>query len=38
MLRAWFAYVIVVWTDDAASTRAARQELGATFPFPCEKS
>ena len=29
--------LVVVWVDDPASTRAARQELGATFPFLCDR-
>ena len=32
-----YCQLVVVWTDDAASTRAARQELGATFPFLCDQ-
>jgi peroxiredoxin len=28
---------VVVWTDNPASTRAAREELGATFPFLCDQ-
>jgi peroxiredoxin len=27
---------VVVRTDDPASTRAARQKLGASFPFLCD--
>ena len=28
-----YCRLVVVWVDDPASTRAARQELRATFPF-----
>ena len=31
-----YCQLVVVWTDNPASTRAARQELGATFPFLCD--
>ena len=31
-----YCQLVVVWTNDAASTRAARKELGATFPFLCD--
>ena len=31
-----YCRLVVVWTDDPASTRAARQKLGATFPFLCD--
>ena len=31
-----YCRLVVVWTDDPASTRAARQRLGATFPFLCD--
>ena len=31
-----YCKLMVVWTDDPASTRAARQNLGATFPFLCD--
>ena len=31
-----YCQLVVVWTDDAASTRAARQELGAAFTFLCD--
>ena len=31
-----YCRVVVVWTDDPASTRATRQKLGATFPFLCD--
>ncbi len=31
-----YCKLLVVWTDDPASTRRARQELGATFPFLCD--
>lgn len=31
-----YCKLLVVWTDDPASTRTARQELGATFPFLCD--
>ncbi len=31
-----YCRLAVVWTDDPASTRAARGELGATFPFLCD--
>ena len=32
-----YCRLVVVWTDDPASTRAARQELAATFPFLCDQ-
>ena len=31
-----YCKLVVVWTDDPASTRATRQKLGATFPFLCD--
>ena len=31
-----YCKLVVVWTDNPASTRAARQELGAAFPFLCD--
>ena len=31
-----YCRLVVVWTDDPPSTRAARQKLGATFPFLCD--
>ena len=31
-----YCQLAVVWTDNPASTRTARQELGATFPFLCD--
>ena len=31
-----YCQLVVVWVDDPASTRAARQELGASFPFLCD--
>ncbi|MBW3540341.1 MAG: redoxin domain-containing protein [Planctomycetes bacterium] len=31
-----YCRLVVVWTDDPASTRAARQEWGAHFPFLCD--
>ena len=31
-----YCKLVVVWTDNPASTRAARQELGAPFPFLCD--
>lgn len=31
-----YCQLVVVWTDDTASTRAARKELGAKFPFLCD--
>ena len=31
-----YCQLVVVWVDDPASTRAARQALGATFPFLCD--
>jgi peroxiredoxin len=31
-----YCQLVVVWTDSPASTRAAQQELGATFPFLCD--
>jgi peroxiredoxin len=31
-----YCRLVVVWVDDPAATRAARQELGATFPFLCD--
>ena len=31
-----YCQLVVVWVDDPTSTRAARQELGATFPFLCD--
>ena len=31
-----YCKLVVVWTDNPASTRAARQELGASFPFLCD--
>ncbi|HMF14816.1 MAG TPA: redoxin domain-containing protein [Gemmataceae bacterium] len=31
-----YCQLVIVWTDDPASTRAARQQLGATFPFLCD--
>ena len=32
-----YCKLVVVWTDDPPSTRAARQELRATFPFLCDE-
>ena len=32
-----YCRLVVVWTDDPASTRATRQELAATFPFLCDQ-
>ena len=31
-----YCKLAVVWTDDPAATRAARNELGARFPFLCD--
>jgi peroxiredoxin len=31
-----YCKLAVVWTDDPASTRAARKELGASFTFFCD--
>jgi peroxiredoxin len=31
-----YCKLVVVWTDDPAATRAARKELGASFPFLCD--
>jgi len=31
-----YCQLVVVWTDSPASTRAAQQELRATFPFLCD--
>ena len=31
-----YSKLAVVWTDDPASTRAARRKLGANFPFLCD--
>ena len=31
-----YCKLAVVWTDDIASTRAARKKLGANFPFLCD--
>jgi peroxiredoxin len=31
-----YCRLVVVWVDDPASTRQARKELGATFPFLCD--
>jgi len=31
-----YCKLMVVWTDNPASTRAARKDLGATFPFLCD--
>ena len=31
-----YCKLVVVWTDNPASTRAARQALGAAFPFLCD--
>ena len=31
-----YCNIAVVWTDNPAATRAARQELAATFPFLCD--
>ena len=31
-----YCKLAVVWTDDPASTRAARKKLGANFPFLCD--
>jgi peroxiredoxin len=31
-----YCKLAVVWTDDPASTRTARKELGASFPFLCD--
>ncbi len=31
-----YCRLVVVWTDNPISTREARQELGATFPFLCD--
>ena len=31
-----YCRLVVVWTDDPPSTRAARQQLGAAFPFLCD--
>jgi peroxiredoxin len=31
-----YCQLAVVWTDNPVSTRRARQELGATFPFLCD--
>jgi peroxiredoxin len=31
-----YCRLVVVWTDDPAPTRAARQKLAATFPFLCD--
>jgi len=32
-----YCRLVVVWTDDPASTRGVRQKLGATFPFLCDR-
>ena len=32
-----YCRLVVVWTDDPASTRANRQKLTATFPFLCDQ-
>jgi len=31
-----YCKLVVVWTDEPASTRAARKELGASFPILCD--
>lgn len=31
-----YCRLVVVWTDDPPSTRAARQRLAASFPFLCD--
>ncbi|MCI0685113.1 MAG: peroxiredoxin family protein [Gemmataceae bacterium] len=31
-----YCQLVVVWTDPPESTRAARRELAATFPFLCD--
>jgi peroxiredoxin len=31
-----YCRLVVVWVEDPASTRVARKELGATFPFLCD--
>ena len=31
-----YCQLLVVWTDGPAATRAARHELGATYPFLCD--
>jgi peroxiredoxin len=31
-----YCRLVVVWTDDPASTKIARQKLGATFLFLCD--
>lgn len=31
-----YCKLVVVWTDDPTSTRAARKGLGANFPFLCD--
>ena len=31
-----YCKIVVVWTDDLASTRTTQQELAATFPFLCD--
>jgi peroxiredoxin len=31
-----YCRLVVVWTDDPASTRVAREKLAATFPFFCD--
>jgi peroxiredoxin len=31
-----YCRLVVVWTDDPASTRVTRQKLAATFPFLCD--
>jgi peroxiredoxin len=31
-----YCHLVVVWTDDSASTRESRRSLGATFPFLCD--
>jgi peroxiredoxin len=31
-----YCKLVVVWTDDPASTRAARKKLGASFTFLCD--
>lgn len=31
-----YCRLVVVWVDDPALTRKAREELGATFPFLCD--
>jgi peroxiredoxin len=31
-----YCRLVVVWTDDPASTRAVRQKLAVSFPFLCD--